>query len=161
MGGVTITGSTDVVASGHPSPAASVAESAPAEALRSVGAPTRFADAATAVSEQLWHQFDGLLPAAVINDYVNRAVHDLTRSISIEALPEMAAQLANVRLHEYLHRTLITGDVPIVVSPDLDGADRRDSGKRSRPHPPNHVSASHRRWSSAPHRRAERSHEGP
>jgi hypothetical protein len=52
----------------------------------------------TEVSRELDRQFAGLLSATVISGCVAGAIRDLRGSISGEALPEMAARLAGVRL---------------------------------------------------------------
>ncbi len=52
----------------------------------------------TEVSRELDRQFAGLLSATVITSCVASAIRDLRGSISGEALPEMAARLAGVRL---------------------------------------------------------------
>ncbi len=52
----------------------------------------------TEVSRELDRQFAGLLSTTVITGCVASAIRDLRGSISGEALPEMAARLAWVRL---------------------------------------------------------------
>ncbi len=52
----------------------------------------------TEVSRELDRQFAGLLSTTVITGCVASAIRDLRGSISGEALPEMAARLARVRL---------------------------------------------------------------
>jgi len=52
----------------------------------------------TEVSRELDRQFAGLLSTTVITACVASAIRDLRGSISGEALPEMAARLARVRL---------------------------------------------------------------
>ena len=55
-------------------------------------------DVVVEVSRELDRQFAGLLSTTVITGCVRAAIRDLRGSISGEALPEMAARLARVRL---------------------------------------------------------------
>ena len=85
--------------------------------------PPAITDAARAIFQELRPQFDGILPARTVHEYVNQAVKDLTGSISIEALPEMAVRLASVRLHSDLLPDQSPGEVQISTSQRTDDAD--------------------------------------
>jgi hypothetical protein len=71
-------------------------------AIRPDGDQADLADATLAVFEELLPQFESLLPTTVILECVEHAVQDLLGSICIDALPEMAARLAAVRLERRL-----------------------------------------------------------
>jgi hypothetical protein len=55
-------------------------------------------DVVHVVTRELEREFAGLVSATVMTACVVSALRDLCGSISIEALPEMAARLARVRL---------------------------------------------------------------
>ena len=72
--------------------------------------------AASAITRELLPYFDGLLPARLVQDYVSQAVTDLTGSISVEALPEMAIRLAGFRLDNLLDFDQAAHDVGVPFS---------------------------------------------
>jgi hypothetical protein len=55
-------------------------------------------DATSAIIDELRSAYLDVLPTGVIAQYAGQAVTDLSGSICIEALPEMATRLARVRL---------------------------------------------------------------
>jgi len=55
-------------------------------------------EATSAIVEELQTEYLGVLPASVIEQCVGRALTDLSGSICVEALPEMAFRLSRFRL---------------------------------------------------------------
>jgi hypothetical protein len=67
-------------------------------ALTTVPAAIASTDPAQVLQREFAVQFDGTFSDAQIRDYVHDAINDLRGSVSAEALPEMAARLADHRL---------------------------------------------------------------
>lgn len=103
-------------------PAAAALEPAEVDISSANGEPRGMSDAALAIVRELLPQYDGLLPARVVGDYVTQAVSDLTGSICIESLPEMAVRLASVRLLHLLEPGQPTDDVQVSSSHHSLGA---------------------------------------
>ena len=61
--------------------------------------------AAWAIFQELRLQFDGVLPARVVHQCVDRPVLDPVGSVGVEALPKMAVRLARVRLEPHSSAT--------------------------------------------------------
>jgi hypothetical protein len=61
-------------------------------------------DTTSAIIDELRSAYLDVLPTGVIAQYAGQAVNDLSSSICIEALPEMAIRLARVRLDAQIGR---------------------------------------------------------
>ena len=69
-----------------------------AVAPRPVSRRPELTDTTSAIIDELCSAYVGVVPTGVIAQYAGQAVSDLSSSICIEALPEMAIRLARVRL---------------------------------------------------------------
>jgi hypothetical protein len=69
-----------------------------AVAPRPVSRRPELTDTTSAIIDELCSAYLGVVPTGVIVQYAGQAVSDLSSSICIEALPEMAIRLARVRL---------------------------------------------------------------
>jgi hypothetical protein len=68
---------------------------------------SELADVTSAIVDELRSAYLDVLPTSVIAQYAGQAVSDLSSSICIEALPEMAIRLARVRLDARISEQLL------------------------------------------------------
>jgi hypothetical protein len=68
---------------------------------------SELADVTSAIVDELRSAYLDVLPTSVIARYAGQAVSDLSSSICIEALPEMAIRLARVRLDARIGEQLL------------------------------------------------------
>lgn len=74
---------------------------------RPVTRKPELSDTTSAITDELRTVYFDVLPTDVIAQYAGQAVSDLSSSICIEALPEMAIRLAMVRLDARIGEQLL------------------------------------------------------